>query len=127
MTMNWNPSYSYATLPPDVKNPPHSWVVLTTHVPKDKGLPHFSDVHIWNIKAVGAKEAFNVSAYPDAPLMNFRLDHLDIEAKTAGTIANAKNWTMTDNDIMTADGSKVQFTDTPIVSGKKDVPYGEPK
>jgi polygalacturonase len=127
MTMNWNPSYSYATLPPDVKNPPHYWVVLTTTVPEAQGLPHFSDVHIWNIKAVGAKQAFNVSAYPNAPLTNFRLDHLDIEAKTAGTIANAKNWTMTDNDIKTADGSKVQFTDTPTAPGKKDVPYGEPK
>ena len=128
ITMNWNPSYSYATLPPGTKNPPHYWVVLTTPVtPAEKGLPHFSDVHIWNIKAVGAREAFNVSAYPNAPLRNFRLDHLDIEAKTAGTIANAKNWTVIDNNIRTADGSKVQFTDTPIAPGKKDIPYGEPK
>jgi polygalacturonase len=128
MTMNWNPSYSYATLPPNVKNPPHYWVVLTTPVtPAEKGLPHFSDVHIWNIKAVGAKQAFNVSAYSNAPLTNFHLDHLDIEAKSAGTIANAKDWTMTDNNIKTADGSKVQFTDNPIAPNKKDVPYGEPR
>ena len=95
--MNWNPSYSYATLPPDVKNIPPYWVVLTTKVGEQQGLPHFSGVHIWNIKATGAKSAFNVSAYPNATLDNFRLDHLDIEATTAGTIANAKNWIMTDN------------------------------
>ncbi|MEO8737886.1 MAG: glycosyl hydrolase family 28 protein [Edaphobacter sp.] len=127
ITMNWNPSYSYATLPSDVKNPPSYWVVLTTHVPEDEGLPHFSNVHIWNIKAVGAKQAFNVSAYSNATLDNFRLDHLDIEAQTAGTIANAKNWAMTDNNIQTADGSRVQFTNTPGGAGKKDIPYGEPK
>lgn len=125
MTMNWNPSYSYAKMPADIKDPPPYYVTLTTPVPTDKGLPHFSDVHIWNIKATGARQAFNVSAYPNAPLVNFRLDHLDIQAKTAGTIANAKNWTMTDNKIQTADGSKVTFTDS--TTNDTTIPYGEPK
>lgn len=126
ITMNWNPSYSYATLPEGVKNAPPYWVVLTTKVPLQQGLPHFSDVHIWNIKATGAKNAFNVSAYSDATLDNFRIDHLDIEAATAGTIANASHWTLTDNNIKTADGSKVIFTDA-AGSVPGDVPYGEPK
>jgi polygalacturonase len=126
VTMNWNPSYSYATLPPDEKNIPLYWIVLTTRVPEEQGLPHFSDVHIWNIKATGAKQAFNVSAYPNATLDNFRLDHLEIEAATAGTIANAKNWTLTDNNIKTVDGSKVTFANS-TVANAKDVPYGEPK
>ena len=88
--MNWNPSYSYATLPAGSKNVPSYWITLTTRVPEQQGLPHFSDVHIWNIKATGATQAFEVSAYPNATLDNFRLDHLDIEAKTAGSIANTK-------------------------------------
>jgi polygalacturonase len=126
ITMNWNPSYSYATLPPEEKNIPPYWVVLTTKVPEEQGLPHFSDVHIWNIKAIGAKTAFDVSAYPTATLNDFRIDHLDIEAATAGTIANAKNWTLTDNTIKAADGSKVTFTDSSAASSK-DPAYGEPK
>jgi polygalacturonase len=126
ITMNWNPSYSYATLPPDLKDPPSYYITLTTKVPENKGLPHFSGVHIWNIKATAAKQAFNVAAYPNAPLVDFQLDHLNIEAATAGTIANAKDWTMTDNTITTADGSKVTFTDSANTS-TKDVPYGEPK
>ncbi|HEU5340229.1 glycoside hydrolase family 28 protein [Edaphobacter sp.] len=125
ITMNWNPSYSYATMPPGITNPPPYYKVLTTPVPDGKGLPHFSDVHIWNIKATGARQAFNVSAYPNATLDNFRLDHLDIEARTAGVIANAKNWTMTDNKIQTADGSKVTFTDSSV--NDTTTPYGEPK
>jgi len=80
---------------------------------------------IWNIKATGAKTAFDVSAYKDATLDNFRLDHLDIEARTAGTIASARNWTMTDNRIQTADGSKPVFTDTPAAD-KGEIAYGEP-
>jgi polygalacturonase len=125
INMNWNPAYSYTKLPEgtDPKTVPPYWIPLTTPVPEEQGLPHFSDVHIWNIKATGARRAFSVAAYPNAPLVNFKLDHLDIEAQTAGTIANAKNWTMTDNTIKTADGSKVAFTD----STEAEAPYGEPK
>jgi polygalacturonase len=126
ITMNWNPSYSYAALPDGMKDVPPCWITLTTRVPDDKGLPHFRDVHIWNIKGTGAKKAFEVSAYPNATLDNFRLDHLDIEAATAGTIANAKNWTLADNNIRTADGSKPAFSDS-SVNDPADVPYGEPK
>lgn len=126
ITMNWNPSFSYATLPDGVKDIPSYWITLTTKVPEQQGLPHFNDVHIWNIKATGAKSAFNVAAYPNATLDNFHLDHLDIEAATAGTIANTKNWTLTDSNIKTDDGSKPVFTDS-TVKDPKDVPYGEPK
>jgi polygalacturonase len=126
ITMNWNPSYSYATLPAGAKDIPPYWVVLTTIVPEQQGLPHFSGVHIWNIKATGARSAFNVSAYPNATLDNFRFDHLEIEAATAGTIANARNWTLTDSNIKTADGSKPVFTDS-TMNDPKDIPFGEPK
>jgi polygalacturonase len=126
INMNWNPNYSYATLPAGLKNIPTYWVTLTTKVPEQQGLPHFRDIHIWNIKATGATQAFNVSAYPNATLDNFRLDHLDIEAKTAGFIVNARNWRFADNEIKTADGSKVSLTDA---AGTHDtgLPYGEHK
>jgi lysophospholipase L1-like esterase len=126
ITMNWNPTYSYATLPTDMKEIPPYWVTLTTRVPEEQGLPHFSDVHIWNIKATGAKKAFDVSAYPDATLDNFLFDHLDIEAAAAGTIANARNWTITDSNIRTADGSKPVFTDS-SVTDPKGIAFGAPR
>jgi polygalacturonase len=126
ITMNWNPSYSYATLPPGMKDIPPYWVVLTTKVDEQKGLPHFSDVHIWNIKATGARRAFDVSAYPNATLDDFRIDHLDIEAATAGSVANAKNWKLADNHIKTADGSAMVFTDSTEVN-PGDIPNREPK
>jgi polygalacturonase len=124
ITMNWNPSYSYATLPEGVKDVPPYWVTLTTRVPDEQGLPHFSDVHIWNIKATGAKKAFDVSAYPNATLDNFRLDHLDIKAAAAGTIANAKNWTITESNIQTADGSKPVFSGS-AATDPNDIPFGD--
>jgi polygalacturonase len=126
IVLNWDPSYSYATLPAGMHNIPPYWVTLTTKVPEAQGLPHFSDVHIWNIKATGARTAFSVSAYPHVTLDNFRLDHLQIEAATAGTIADSRNWSITDSTIKTADESKPVFTDSPV-QDSKDVPYGEPK
>jgi len=126
ITMNWNPSYSYATLPEGLKDVPSYWLALTTKVPDEQGLPHFSNVHIWNIKATGAKLAFNVSAYPNATLDDFRLDHLDIQAAAAGTIANARNWALSDNRIDTKDGSKPEFKNA-AEKDAKDIPFGEPR
>src|SRR5215471_10196143 len=124
ITMNWNPTYSYATLPPNIQNPPPYWIVLTTKVPEDKGLPHFRNVHIWNIKATGAKQAFNVSAYPNALLEDFGIDHLDIEAKTAGSATDTKNWILSDINLKTADNSKLTLNGPPA---KVETPFGEPK
>ena len=124
ITMNWNPSYSYAAIPAGLKDVPDYYKVLATPVPEAQGLPHFRNVRISYVKATGARQAFNVSAYAQAPLEDFRIDHLDIEAATAGTIANAKNWKLEDNKIQTADGSQVKFADS-MTTDPRDVPYGD--
>ena len=123
--MNWNPSYSYATLPPTSKTHPllphpHHQSPRAARPPPLLQRPHLEH------QSHRRQTAFEVSAYPNATLDNFRLEHLNIEAATAGTIANAKNWTLTDNTIKTADGTKVKFTDASI-ENPKDVPFGERK
>jgi polygalacturonase len=119
MTMDWNPNYSNTSMPAgtDPKTVPDYWIKLTTPVPAEQGLPHFSDVHIWNIKATGARRAFSVSAYPNAPLIGFKFDHLDIQAATAGSISDAKDWTFSDIKLTTADSSSVRVTDSSNVTG----------
>jgi polygalacturonase len=96
ITMNWNPSYSYAKIPADVADIPPVWKILATPVLKEKGMAHFHDVHIWNIKATGATAAFEVDGFKEAPLERFRLDHLDIEAKSGGHIYDARDWSFSD-------------------------------
>jgi polygalacturonase len=115
ITLNWNPTYSYAKLPegasPDLpkgmKQMPAYWKVLTTVVPPEKGMPHFRKVRISGLKSTGAQRAFAVSSYADSPLVDFEFKDIDIEAKTAGTIANTQGWKMEDMRIKTADGSTV--------------------
>ncbi len=124
ITMNWNPSFSYAAIPAGLTDVPDYYRVLATPVPEAQGFAHFRDVHIWNIKATGARQAFNVSGYAQAPLENFSFDNIDIEAQTAGTIANAKDWKFAHMEIKTADGSTVKMVDE-SVNDPKDVPYGD--
>lgn len=112
ITMNWNPSYSYAHIPSGLKNVPRYYSILATPVPPALGLPHFHNVSIWNITATGAKRAFEVSAMPAAPLVGFNFRNVHITAQTAGSVANTRNWSLSHVAVDTADGSKVKFTDT---------------
>jgi polygalacturonase len=117
ITLNWNPSYSYATLPAGMTDVPNYWKVLLTPVSPEKGLPHFRNVHISGIKSTGAQRAFSVSSYKDSPLQDFTFEDLDIEAKTAGSIQNAENWKFKNIRIRTADGSTITVKDSQGVTG----------
>ena len=117
ITMNWNPSYSYATIPTGLTDYPAYYKVLTTPVPEDKGRAHLSNVHIWNIKATNAKTAFEVDAYPQVPLEHFKLEHIDITATTAGHIADASDWKFSDVVLHTADHSTIALSDSTNITG----------
>ncbi|HEV2448505.1 MAG TPA: glycosyl hydrolase family 28 protein [Candidatus Sulfopaludibacter sp.] len=107
VAFNWNPSYSYARMPEGIKNAPDYWRVLTEPVPPEKGLPHLRRIRIFDIRAIAAQRAFAVSSYPDSPLQDVHLKNLEIDAKTAGAIQNAQNWTFDNVHVRTADGTQV--------------------
>jgi polygalacturonase len=111
ITLNWNPQYSYAKLPPGMTDVPRYWKVLTTPVAREQGLAHFRNVWISNIRATGARTAFVVSAYPDAPLVGFHLSDIQIEAQKAGAIENAQDWTLKNVHVQAADGSRIALHD----------------
>jgi polygalacturonase len=117
ITMNWNPGYSYATLPPGVKDVPDYWKILLAPVAPEKGIPHFRNIRISDLKAVGARQAFAVSSHADSPLSGFVLKNIDIEAQTAGTIQNADGWRFENARIRTADGSRVALKESKGVTG----------
>jgi polygalacturonase len=116
-TMNWNPAYSYAQIPATEKDVPHYWKVLATEVPKDKGIAHFHDVKIWNIKATGANTAFEVDGYPQAPLQRFAFENIDIEAAKGGHINDAQDWQFA--------GTRLRV-DLPVAVGKGSSVSGLP-
>jgi hypothetical protein len=115
ITMNWNPSYSYAKIPDEIKDYPPYWNVLATPVPREKGIAHFHDVKIWNIKATGATTAFEVSGYKEVPLQRFSLDNLDIQASKGGQLYDVKDWTFTRAKL--ALSSPIELEDSSAVRG----------
>jgi polygalacturonase len=120
ITFNWNPSYSYAKIPDDARNPPSYWKVLTETVPPEKGLPHLRNVRISDVKATGVRQAFTVASYKDSPLQDVQFKNVSIEARSGGAIQNAQNWTFVNTQIQTTDGSKVVIKDSTGVTGLPD-------
>jgi polygalacturonase len=115
ITMNWNPSYSYAKIPDEIKDYPPYWKVLATPVPREKGIAHFHDVKITNIKSTGATTAFEVSGYAEAPLDRFTFENIDIEAKQGGFIFDASNWQF--KDVKLAIGQPIHLENATAVRG----------
>jgi len=117
ITFNWNPSYSYAKIPPGLGSVPDYYAVLAQQVPRAKGIPHLKNVKIYNLKASGAREAFSVGSYPDSPLQDVTFRNIEIQAQRAGQIQNAENWKFEHTRIQTADGSRVAVTESSGIIG----------
>ena len=111
-TLNWNPSYSYATIPPGVKNIPPYWRVLSTPVaPPQRGLCEFRNITIEDVTVVGADRVFSAAGLPDMPLTNVKWLNMTAQANEAGSIENARDWTMINVELRTADGKPVKLSD----------------
>ena len=111
-TLNWNPSYSYATIPPDAKNIPPYWRVLSTPVtPAERGLCQFRNITIEDVKIAGARRIFSAVGLPQKPIANVKWTNITAHGNEAGIIESARDWTMTNVELRTADGKPVTLTD----------------
>ncbi len=114
ITPNWNPSYSYSTLPEgyDIKTVPEHWKKMLEPVDPEKGIPHFKDVYISNIKVENARKAIFADGLKQEPLRSFKLTNLNITANTAGSIKNASNWSFKNVSIQSKDNSRIEVTES---------------
>lgn len=117
VNLNWNPTYSYAEIPAGMTDVPPYWKVMTQHVPPEQGRCRLSDVRVRDIKAVGAKTAFEVAAFLDLPLERFAFDNLDLDVQAGGRIANARDWTFSHSRIDTLDGKPPEVVESSAVTG----------
>ncbi|MDX6711031.1 MAG: hypothetical protein QOH96_2047 [Blastocatellia bacterium] len=112
-TLNWNPSYSYATIPKDIIAVPPHWVTLNTPVtPPERGIADFRNITIENIEVTGAKRIFSASGMPEKPLSNVSWVNINAQGAEPGFIQYARNWTMRDVRIKTAKGEPVKITNS---------------
>lgn len=111
-TMNWNPTYSYSTLPAgyNYDSIPAHWKTMLHKVePPEKGVPHFKDIYVTNVQVKYAKKAMNASGYEKSSLQNFNFSNVEINAATAGEINFAENWKINNMMIKAKDNSTVSI------------------
>ncbi|WP_207534926.1 glycoside hydrolase family 28 protein [Desertivirga arenae] len=121
VSMNWNPAYSYSTLPAgyNMETVPQHWKVMLTKVePVERGIPKFKDVHMSNITVDGAKGAAIVAeGLKNSLLSNFTFDNFSVSNATkAGSVSFAEGWKISGTSILTKDGSKVTVKNSTNVS-----------
>lgn len=110
VSMNWNPSYSYSTLPQgyDYESIPQHWKTMLQKVePPELGIPEFKNVHLSRIKVTDARRAIAVSGTEESVVKNFHLNDVEIEANTAGRISYAKGWKFENVSIKAKDNSEL--------------------
>ncbi len=123
-TLNWNPSYSYASIPEGMKDVPPYWIIMNTPVtPAERGYCQFRNIRIDNVEVVGANRIFTASGLPDKTIQNVYFSNITAEGKEAGSIENAVNWTMENVRIRTESGENVKVANSKNVelpvAGKK--------
>lgn len=105
VTLNWNPSYSYATINDQTDSIPAHWVKLLEKVePVELGIPVFRDVYIHNITASEAVTAFNVSGIKESYIENFTWKDVSIGCEKPGKILFTKNWQFNGVNIISSNG-----------------------
>ena len=112
-TLNWNPSYSYATIPKDSKNIPPHWIALSTPVmPPERGYCQFRNITIENVEIVNARRIFSATGLSDKPIINVGFANVTAEGREAGAIEYARDWTMQNVKLKTNDGAPVKISES---------------
>jgi len=112
-TLNWNPSYSYATIPAGIKNVPAYWTVLSTPViPAERGYCDFKNIRIEDADVKGATTIFSASGLPEKPIGNVTFANVTAEGGSAGSIEYASDWKMENVRLHTLDGDSVKVSNS---------------
>lgn len=109
--INWNPAYSYSSLPEgyNYDDLPAHWKVMLEKVePEEKGIPHFKNIFISNIKAEDAETAIDAVGLENSHLEDFNFANVEISARKGGRISYGEDWSMRNVRITTGEDSKVE-------------------
>lgn len=121
-TLNWNPSYSYATIPSGTVDIPDYWRVMNTPVlPVERGYCLIRNIRIENIEITGATRIFSATGLPDKTLQNASFENVTAVGKQAGHIEFAENWSMKNVTLTTDAGEPVKISNSTNVDSPKVV------
>ncbi|MDR3340017.1 MAG: right-handed parallel beta-helix repeat-containing protein [Candidatus Symbiothrix sp.] len=108
--MNWNPSYSYSSLPPEYegKTIPAHWKVMLQEVSREQGLPHFRNIYLSDIEAKNTGAFVNCVGTEKSIIQNIEMKNLVIQAEKAGIICYTDNFRIQDSRLQMTDGSTIE-------------------
>ncbi|MDR1023640.1 MAG: hypothetical protein LBL94_10280 [Prevotellaceae bacterium] len=108
--MNWNPSYSYSTLPPEFegKEIPAHWRSMLEQVPPEKGMPQFRDIYFSNLVARKVKTFVSCLGTQKSTIKNVDLRSMDVEADNAGAIEYTDGFRMENILLKTSAADKLK-------------------
>jgi hypothetical protein len=119
-TLNWNPSYSYATIPQGTTNVPAHWIALSTPVtPPERGFCDFRNITIEDVEIVNARRVFLASGLPEKPIVNVRFANVNAQGILSGSIEYAQDWKMQNVTLRTEDGTEVKISQSKNVEAPK--------
>ncbi len=112
-TMDWNPSYSYSTLPKEYSfdSIPEHWKIMLRKVTPEQGTPHFRNVYLNNIKGTVRGSAISVSGMKESPIENYSLTDIAVEAKSPGELSFAKGWRFKNVNIKSPGADEIKVKD----------------
>ncbi|QIK54912.1 DUF4450 domain-containing protein [Dysgonomonas sp. HDW5B] len=116
--VNWNPAYSYSTLPKEYKNKPlpDHWVKMLEKVDPKKGIPSFKDVYVSDIRIKDSRKFLEISGSKDAFMQNFHFDNIQGDVETLGSISFAKNIGFQNIDVRAKDNSPISINNSTHVN-----------
>lgn len=108
VTVNWNPSYSYAKLEHEMDSIPYHWKIMLEEVPEEKGIPKINNVRVSNCKADGIpRHAFNIQGIDKSIIDSFTFKDLQITAAKTGQISWGSNISFENVIVKSKDGEKL--------------------
>lgn len=122
VTLNWNPSYSYTTLPEGIKDIPLHWKVMLEKVPEEKGLPYIRNVSVKDCHAINVQTALHVSGTEKSYISDFKFDNVSISAKEAGSLSYIEDWEIHGLTIRTPGAQELEIENA-IKLKMEDVKY----
>jgi polygalacturonase len=94
--LNWNPSYSYSTLPPEYKNqiiPAHWHTLLTRVAPEEKGFPRFRKIYMSNVKSTNTGTFISTSGWNESlKIEDIGIHNVVADVKFGGRIKFSDNF-----------------------------------
>jgi polygalacturonase len=118
--LNYFPAFSTPVIPPGIEDNlppglssiPTYWHTLAAPVDPKRGIPHFRDVRFEDIQGTGLGTAISMTGSASAPLEEFTLKDVSIEAQHAGAIRYAQELRLEHVNIQAQDGKPITMENT---------------